>query len=261
MSPSITHQAPSATVRLASLGQAPKLTVWLPSTRILFGERTALFAELATETGAPLTPTTLKAVIRPAGQPEFAFQQNLEASTDGVPNRYSTPILLQPERYRSLRQGTASAPIAMEYAVEATGTYRGEPYERRAVGSFFIHRPSAELVASSARTNKHTAADGTDLVLSVDIRVAKRGSYWAGAELWVDERPVAQAQLRLGELEPGEYPVALLFGGQVLRDSQVDGPYTVRNLRLNQVDSVPPQESTPIAELEATPAWRATEFN
>jgi hypothetical protein len=234
--------------------------VWLPSTRVLFGERTVLLAELVTEAGAPLVPATLKAIVRPAGQPEFAFQQNLEASADGVPNRYSTPILLEPERYRSLQQGSTSAPIAMEYAVEASGTYRGQPYQRRAVGSFFIHQPNAELVASSARVDKHTTADGSDLLLNVDIHVAKRGTYWAGAELWADERPVAQAQLRLGELEPGDYPVVLLFGGQVLRDSELDGPYTVRNVRLNQVDSVPPQEATPIAELEPTPAWQASEF-
>jgi hypothetical protein len=71
---------------------------------------------------------------------------------------------------------------------------------------------------------------------------------------------VAQAQLRLGELEPGDYPLTLLFGGQVLRDSQIDGPYTVHNVRLNQVDSIPPQEATPITELEPTPDLRADEF-
>jgi len=260
MAPWLTHQLPFVTVKTTSPLGAPKLTAWLRSTRVTYGERSDLFAELVDETGAALYPTTLKAFVRPPGHPELALVQNLEPSSDGVPNRFSTSLLLDKGRYRSLQRSNSAGPVPIEYAVEATGTHHGRPYARRAVGSFFIHEPGAELVASSAHVARRVSGERADLLLSIDIRVTKPGTYWAGAELWAEEKPVAQAQLRLGRLEQGEYPVTLLFGGAVLRDSQLDGPYTVHNVRLHQVDSVPPQEASAIAELEPTVEFRAEDF-
>jgi hypothetical protein len=258
MSPSLTYQPPFATVKVHSTGPAPRLTAWLPATRVVFGEIARLSAELVDSAGAPIEPRTLKAIIRPVGHPELSFEQNLEPSAQS--SRYSTEFLIDRARLGALHR-PHSAPIPIEYRVQATGGAGDQAFEREAYGAFFIHEAGARLVAGSATVKQERAGHDVDLVLQVTVEVAKKGQYWAGAELWADEKPVAQSQLLLGLLQPGEYPVSLLFGGQVLRDSGLDGPYTVHNVRLRQVDSIPPQEADPIAELEETQAFQSTDFN
>jgi hypothetical protein len=47
----------------------------------------------------------------------------------------------------------------------------------------------------------------------------------------------------------GKRRLSLLFGGAILKEAGVDGPYVVRNLRFQQVDTHPPHESDPILVL------------
>lgn len=260
MSPWLTFQAPFPTIKLSSVEAHPTLTVWLPATRVKFGEVTRLYAELRGDVADAVRPRTLKAVFRPRGRPDREFELPFQATHEGASDLYFVELPIEPSRFARERRDPLAAPVAAEYSVTASGSYHDIEFIRSVVGSFFIHEPGAEIVANSATVKRREHEAGTDLVLTVQIQVTRPGSYWTGAELWAGDKPVAQAQLRLGTLEPGTYPISLLFGGEVLRDSHRDGPYTVRNVRLRQIDSVPPQEADPVAALPATPSYRADQF-
>ena len=53
--------------------------------------------------------------------------------------------------------------------------------------------------------------------------------------------------------------LALTFGGQIILNRGIDGPYTVRNVTLQQVDTVPPHR-VPSPPPLTTPPYLATEF-
>jgi hypothetical protein len=153
--------------------------------------------------------------------------------------------------------------------VRARGQRDGQPFERWAGGLFFVHQPGAHLAAGSV----HAAPRDGNLVLTADLKIERAGTYWAYAELWGgtgEPRPIAFARERLERLERGPHRVELLFGGQILREAGVDAPYTLRNLRLKQVDTHPAQEGEPLdssrsadtggratsAETRGAPPWR-----
>ena len=102
-----------------------------------------------------------------------------------------------------------------------------------------------------------------DLVLDTEVLVDRAGSYWAYAELWAGSdgsRPIAFARRRIPHLKPGLHAIRLLFGGAIIREAGVDGPYFVRRLVLNQVDGHPPREVGRAPQLKSDPAWRALDF-
>src|SRR6185436_15367892 len=108
------------------------------------------------------------------------------------------------------------------------------------------------------------ALDGHgNALLSIEVEVRRAGPYHAYAELWspVAGRSLAFGRKNLGRLEPGVHRISLLFGGQILRDSGVDGPYAVRNLELLRVTRQRPHRAQPVAELMTTPPWRASDFH
>jgi len=108
------------------------------------------------------------------------------------------------------------------------------------------------------------ALDGQgNALLSIEVEVRRAGPYHAYAELWspVAGRSLAFGRKNLGRLEPGVHRISLLFGGQILRDSGVDGPYAVRNLELLRVTRQRPHRAQPVAELMTTPPWRASDFH
>jgi hypothetical protein len=97
---------------------------------------------------------------------------------------------------------------------------------------------------------------------SVSVTVERPGRYWAGGQLWGGDggnTPIAFSQHPLGFLPAGVHRVELLFGGQIIRDGAIDGPYVIRNIHLNQVDSLPPQQAQVVSEA-TTPPFRASEF-
>jgi hypothetical protein len=102
-----------------------------------------------------------------------------------------------------------------------------------------------------------------DLVLDTEVLVDRGGSYWAYAELWAGSdgsRPIAFARRRIPHLKPGLHSIRLLFGGAIIREASVDGPYLVRRLILNQVDGHPPREVGRAPHLQSDAAWRALDF-
>jgi hypothetical protein len=95
------------------------------------------------------------------------------------------------------------------------------------------------------------------------MHVEEKGAYFVMAELWGGQdgiTPIAFGRERLGDVPTGDRKTTLLFGGQVIRDSGVDGPYVVRNVTLSRVSTLPPHQAEPIASLPSTPPFRANDF-
>jgi hypothetical protein len=123
----------------------------------------------------------------------------------------------------------------------------------------FLQKSGARLLAGTQRIER--SAEG-NAILSVDVEVEVPGQYHASAELWgaAGARSIAFSRKSLGNLPAGRHRVALLFGGAVIRDSGIDGPYDVRSLELSRVDTIPPHSARPLPEVLRTPDWRATDF-
>jgi hypothetical protein len=250
-------------VEVTSTGKQPELLVWLPTLRV--GETgTTIHARLRPAPDDRPRPVAEIAVVEGAEQipGRFRVMSALDGQAGGDGAEFESRYV--PERQPPLKQAGAFTPPprAIRYLVRVRGQLGGEPFERTAGGIFYLHRPGGQLAPDQLRV----ARDGGDLVVTTDAVIERPGTYWAYAELWgqgnsgAGEQPVAFARERLPNLPAGRHPVRLLFGGLVIRDSGVDGPYVVRNLRFQQVDTHPPHESPPRAALPPTPGWKAAEF-
>jgi hypothetical protein len=156
--------------------------------------------------------------------------------------------------------GDDGAPPRVSFLVRATGTYEGEAYSRSCTGWFYMHTPGARLATDRASVERRAS----DVVMTVPVVIERAGAYFGYAELWGGEgqtTPVAFGRERVVFEEAGEQTFTFLFGGAVIRDSGVDGPYLVRNVRFMQVDSIPPQEQPPVEEMTPTPEWHASDFH
>jgi hypothetical protein len=242
-------------VESASVQKQPELRVWLPSLRV-----------------SPAGTTLFARLRAPAGQlqqleVEIGIAAGLESPTQFLPMK-TTRDGQEPEfswRYQAPRETRSGSgldtppPTAVRYLVRARGRLDGVPFVRTAGGLFYLHRPGGHLQLAATEVGRK---DG-DLVVKTAAVIERPGSYWAYAELWGGaggERPIAFARERLAELPAGRHTLTLRFGGLIVRDSGVDGPYVVRNLQFKQVDTHPPHEAEPQAALPATPPWRASDF-
>ena len=87
---------------------------------------------------------------------------------------------LRLEAPRADARTAGPAPAAFDYAVQARGTYLGEPYVRTAAAGFLVHSPGGGVDPASAHADRR----GGDLQLVMDARIERAGTYWAWAELW-----------------------------------------------------------------------------
>ena len=245
LSPQARPDGTEITTRITSTGPAPALVVWVPSLRVQADAEVVISAALVDEQGAPVHAASIIAVVAAHGSPPGAEMPLSSVSA--------------PDQQFELRLRAPAHPGAFEYVVRARGDFHGEAFDRVAAGAFQVNAAGGRLDASAAKVEKH----GGDLTLIVPARIEKGGTYWMYAELWGGpggERPIAFARDRFENLPAGVRPLAISFGGAVVRESAIDGPYLVRNLRFQQVDAFPPQEGEPVAALAPTAAYRAAEF-
>jgi hypothetical protein len=252
--PPTTLARADSVVQVSSLAKQPELAVWLPRLRVspagtpIFARLRApggvlreLVVELATGPGVA-EPTRFVPMesTRAGEEPEFRARYEAPAAAPAGTGVHTPP------------------PAAVRYLVRARGQLDGQPFSRTAGGIFYLHRPGGRL--QTARTQV-VRREG-DLLVQTAALIERPGTYWAYAELWGGadgDRPIAFARERLASLRRGRHAFTLRFGGLIVRDSGVDGPYRVRNLQLKQVDTHPPHEGEP-ESLPATPAWRASDF-
>ncbi len=249
LSPNATPAGGEVTTRIRSTGGAPTLAVWVPTIRIQAGAEVAIHATLTDERGAPVAPAAIVAAVLRRGEAPGA-ETPLAPADEGFVLRFKAPAPDAP----------AAAPVIFDYVVQARGQTLGEAFTRTATGSFLVHSSGGHLDPAGARVERR----GGNLVLEVPASIDRPGTYWMYAELWGGKgfaSPIAFARDRFERLPAGDRPLSIFFGGAVVRDRGLDGPYLVRNLRFQQVDAFPPQEQEPIAQLLPTAAFRAGEFN
>jgi hypothetical protein len=154
---------------------------------------------------------------------------------------------------------TAPAPGGVTAQVVVEGTLAGKPFHRSLETSVMVHQLEARIVEQSLVVTRNAH----DVLLRFDTEIGRPGNYYAEAELWStgpSARPIAFGRLRSDGLARGPHHWELMFGGLILRDTGIDGPYVIKRLVLMQVDTDPPHQSQPIAVVRETPRWTAASF-
>jgi hypothetical protein len=246
LSPNASPDGTEITTKVTSAGPAPTLIIWVPSLRVQAGAEVVIRASIVDEASAPVPPASIVAAVAPHGAPPG-------------PELPMQPVEA-PDHQFELRLRAPAEPGMFDYVVLARGQLEGERFERAAAGAFHVNAAGARIEAKDARVERRSG----DLALTVPAYIDRPGTYWMYAELWGGEdgtRPIAFARQRFEGQAAGARPLTISFGGAIIRHSGIDGPYLVRNVRFQQVDSFPPQEQEPIASLAPTQAYRATDFD
>jgi hypothetical protein len=240
----------------------PQLTVWAESGRVPVGGRVKIFATLFDDKNVALRPSDFSVTVASMFGTKISQKGVLTpmaASQNGV---WEYEWFAQPSLFEMTKPGSDSiaAPVELNVVVRATGTLGSEHYERSAATMLSVDSPGGKFLADKMGVSK----SGGDIELAIEAEITRPGTYWMHAELWGGSNgdvPIAFGVDRLEHVRAGHLKHTLLFGGAIIRDRKIDGPFKVRNIRLNQVDTLPPHESDPIDELAPTPAWLAADFH
>lgn len=242
--------------RTTSASKGPELVVWPESTRVAAGEQAVIHASLADGAGQRVPAELVEIQISAPGDEGPAASGSMTPSPAGSASQFD--YAHRTAAIRAPASGKAPPPAEYRFVVRVRGKLGGQDFERAAGGFFLAESAGAKLdraaVVDFQRGN---------LQLDVQLRVERPGTYFVSAELWggpTGALPIAFARERLERLTPGIRHVTLMFGGKIIRDSGIDGPYVVRNVQLMQVDAVPPHESEPIDALPSTRAFDADDF-
>lgn len=133
---------------------------------------------------------------------------------------------------------------------------RDAVWTRTVTLAVLVARLGAQIEGSRARFALVRRGISLEVPFSIDIA----GRYWAYAELWaLSGSPVAFARADLGALSAGSHSASLLFGGAIVREQRIDGPFGVRNFRIARTTTIPPHESVPADLSPVSPPWPSTE--
>jgi len=254
----------------------PTLVIWATKSRVTIGQPVTIRAIVADASGHLVEPERISIVVAPSGHAvdassspmppapdkdvsQFAYTTTLDAADPSPAPGSGTATPPGPSLASKPLTNPRAPPQEYEFVVRATGAENGTPFDKTAGGYVLLQYATARLDPTSISVDFVRG----NLELSLGLQVEGTGNYMASAELWAGpkgDKPVAFARLRLEGLSVGTQRVPLLFGGRVIRDSALDGPYTVRNIQLMQVDSIPPHGADPIEELPKTRAFQATDF-
>ncbi len=258
MSPHARPSWANVTTQMRSLNpEAPRLVVWTPTIRIQSGQSVQVFALLRTPDGREDAERITLTVWDQGEQatPRVTSMTRVPGD-DESPHDYTATFTANADDWPDPGNGR---PVELNWRVRAEGMLDGAAYARDAGGVLSIHSPSGMLQADTIEVAK--TSEG--FVLRVDAVIEEQGSYWAYAEAWggdEGDRPIAFGRIRRESLDPGTHTFELLFGGAIIADRGIDGPYAIRNLRFMRVDAVPPQEQEPIDPAATTPPWSASGF-
>jgi hypothetical protein len=246
------------TARVDSAERNPTLQVWLPSLRVS-ARGTTIRARLLDDPATPAVISSPLIAIAPDDDTPTTFVAMAAAPTGTASAPEYEKSFVPPAPPAT---ATVAPPRQFRYQVLVRGVRDGQAFERRAGGLFFVHDPRATLDPTATTVTR----DAGDLVVRAPLQIDRAGTYFVHAELWggpdgAGQQAIAFARDRLVGVSPGPRTVELRFGGAIIADSHVDGPYVVRNLRLQQVDTHPAQEGDPVPALPPTPAWPARDFH
>jgi hypothetical protein len=140
-----------------------------------------------------------------------------------------------------------------------TGTNGGKRFATGLSHIFFLQRAGVRIGDAF-----DTTLDAGDVVFSMQVEVLATGNYYARAELW-GEGPAGPAVIAVARdtwraLPAGAHRLTLRFGGAIVRDAGIDGPFRIRSVELYRTDTTPPHVAPPIREAASTPPYRSTEL-
>jgi hypothetical protein len=133
----------------------------------------------------------------------------------------------------------------------ATGMHSGVPFSRQAQSAFMVAADTAALAGTYTDYPVDTNDNGFYEYLAVDtgLQVTEAGTYTLSAWLvGAGDTPIAQATHYI-TLSTGVQTATLQFDGGLIRDSGLDGPYTVTEVYL--VDS----RGAPVLADTGTNVW------
>ena len=255
LSPTLRPGQHDVTTRLRSPGREPHLVAWVPTIRIQSGAPVVVSAQLVDDHDRPVSGAEVIIAIGRQGH-EPIITQTMPLAAPGLDHQYELTFPAPSERPTD---GDANTPVAYDYRIQATGTLNGEPFSRVVTGGFGVHDPPGAIDPTTLVVER----DGTDLVLRFAVVSTRAATFWGYSELWGGREggtAIAFGSDRFVAMPPGRHDVTLRFGGAIIHDRGVNGPYIVRNVKWMQVDAIPPQETEPILELPPTPDWPAASF-
>lgn len=255
LSPHADPHGTRATTPIRSHMAAPNVIAWVPSVAATIGEEVVLGAAVIGGEDEIVEPETIEATFF-RSDPSDGVTVAMRRATRERAAQWEVGYVPTAEAHPI---GADGAPPLVRWTVRARGTYEGERYSRSASGLFHVSSPGARLDTGRARAER----SGTDLVVRVPVVIERPGTYYGYAELWGGEdaaTPIAFARDRVRYERAGEQVFTFLFGGAVIRERGIDGPYVVRNMRFMQVDSIPPHEQAPVEEVLTTPDWPVSGF-
>jgi hypothetical protein len=229
----------------------PNIAAWIESHVAVPGQPVIIHAMVVGRQGEVVTPSAMSLIVFRA-EPEDGVEVPIQSTQTDYQGEY-TPTL---EAHPMTEDGR---PAQVQFLVRATGTYEGTEYSRSVTSWFLVSSPGARADFD----HPNIAQEGGDLVMRVPVQVSAPGTYYGSAELWGGREggtPIAFARTR-EYLDMTATSFSFLFGGAVIGDSHVDGPYMIRNARFMSVDTHPPHEQPPVDVVAATPPWPASSFH
>jgi pimeloyl-ACP methyl ester carboxylesterase len=190
-----------------------------------------------------------------------AMMQGYLIRADGV-----TQTLAFTEAGGGLYQAAYLVPDAPGYLhaiFTATGNDGGASFNRQIDQLLAIAPHAAQLAGVYADRREDRNGDGFHDTLAVEARVtaAQVGTYTLSADLVVANQTVAHA-LEYAVLAAGSQTVTLRFNGEDIRRSRLDGPYTVTQLYLVDLEAGGIPAETAIAVWVTAPyGWRDFGFD
>lgn len=221
--------AETAVYRLVQLPPTPigvnvSISNWLP-----FGNTVPITAAVTFDNSEPVAGSVVIATITQPDGSTYSLtllddgQSGDGAANDGVYKGHFGP---------ALQSGTYGV------LLRAMGSHDGVAYERTTTAVFAVDSPKAHLT-------DHFSDDGVAggeyyqaLAVDVGVDVDQASRFTLAADLYAGDLFVAQATTE-AVLSAGSQTMTLLFDGQAIRESGLDGPYTVRHLLLVDNDPLP----------------------
>jgi hypothetical protein len=203
-------------------------------------------AAVADRRGVPVRPFSVVAVVAANGElpaPEMPMQL-----VNGTDHRFE------------LRVSAPARPVTFGWAVRARGQIEDQRFDRVAAGALRAQRAGGRIDAAAARVEQRSG----NLELIVPAEIDAPGTWWVYAELWggpAGTRPIAFGRRRFENISAGSRALSVSFSGAIIRHSAIDGPYVVRNVRMQQGEGAAAAEEEPIQALPPTAPWRAAEFD
>jgi hypothetical protein len=242
-----------AGVDLVAEGGGARVRVHADKALVVAGQKVKFEGVLETDSPRDDLAVTVQVSRRLDEKPNITLAMQ---PAPGLGEHALVAVLRSDDPALSVAGGNAAPPLDLELSVSVTSRLDHKEIAHSRAEPITISRSGARLREGEAELRRN----GENLELDVAFDIKTPGRFWAYAELWGQDKPLAFGRRTLGELPAGRSHTTLTFGGAIIRDLGVDGPYVVKNVTLARVDTKPPHLAQKIERLDPSPRWAAAEF-